>query len=167
MEMERGLDVGDEVVDFGESAGADIAAGELLGGGVDDGGAEDVEGRELRGGEGMGPHVRVHRGREKERLVEVPGAGDAGEEVVAEAVCELGEGVGAQGRDEEAVGPFPELDVFDVVADAAPGVPLVLVDEEWDAGGAECGVALRVVGLGLVEEGLGSVREHDSHVREV
>ena len=54
-------------------------------------------------------------------------AHDAGEEVVAQAVRGLGERVGRQRREHEAVGPAPQLNVQHLVAHALPLAPLCLV----------------------------------------
>ena len=47
----------------------------------------------------------------------------------------LGEGVGRERRDDEGVSPPAELDVQDLVADAPPAGPLVVVGVERDADG--------------------------------
>jgi hypothetical protein len=63
----------------------------------------------------------------QQRPLKVPCARHAGHQVVAQAVGELREAVGGQRRNAQHVGPAPQLDVHDGVADLAPGVPLVLV----------------------------------------
>lgn len=74
-----------------------------------------------RGVGAEGEDVRV------ELTAGVPGANDAGQDAVGHATDDLGEGVGAEGGDDEEVGPAAQLDVQDCGA-AGPGLaPLVRV----------------------------------------
>ena len=77
-------------------------------------------------GERMFVHKGVHGGcSDSSAAGEVPAAGDTGGEVVAKAVGDFGEGVGAQRRKNEHVGALAELNVQDAVANALEGGPLV------------------------------------------
>lgn len=90
--------------------------------------------------DGVQPHGRVHGGGDQYPLPGTAGAAidaagvprpdHARQQVVAQPVGDLGQGVGAQGHDGHEVGPAAQLDVQDGGA-AAPGRPplvLVLVD---------------------------------------
>mmetsp|Transcript_17279 Transcript_17279/g.37590 ORF Transcript_17279/g.37590 Transcript_17279/m.37590 type:complete len:283 (-) Transcript_17279:297-1145(-) len=80
-------------------------------------------------GEGRVPHVGVHGGRHQQGLLEVPRAHHAGEEVVAESVGRLGEGVGGEWSNDQRVRPPPQLDVQHRVAHLCPIAPLIVVPE--------------------------------------
>ena len=72
------------------------------------------------------PRVR-ERDAHQQRLLPVPSARDAGQQVVAQPVCDLRQRVGRQRRDHHGVRPATQLDVQHVVADGLPRAPVVLV----------------------------------------
>ena len=96
---------------FGHAAGADHAAGELAGAGLDDAHAALAQDFKVGLGGRMIPHVHVHGGSDEDGR----GGGEVhgGEEIVGDAVGELGEDVGGGGSDDEGVGPLRFADVLD------------------------------------------------------
>lgn len=82
----------------------------------------------------MLPHPGVHSRTENQRLVGVPGAGDAREYIVANAAGQLTQGVGVQRGDQKQISPLGEVDVQHRVASALPGGPLDRVREHLTSG---------------------------------
>ncbi len=106
-----GLDGGEDVGDFGEAADALVAAGEVAGGGGDEGAAVLLEGGDVALCGGVVPHFAVHGGGDEGFGGGGEGEVDGGEGVRGEAVGEEGDGVGGGGCDEEEVGGVGEFDV--------------------------------------------------------
>jgi hypothetical protein len=72
----------------------------------------------------MLPHIHVHRGRHEDRRR--GGQVEGGQEVVGDAVRELGQNVGRGRSDDQRVGPLRLADVFDGrVISAAGGSGIV------------------------------------------
>ena len=98
--------------------------------------AEDVE---LLTSGWVIPHEGVHGRSYEDGFGEVPGPEGGGEEVVGQAVGQLGQSVGGERSHETEVGPPPELYMKDRVTSASPGAPLVLVSEDGEAGSGQAG----------------------------
>ena len=114
---------------LGHAARAHHAAGQLARSRLDDAHAALAEDFEvgLRGR--MLPHVHVHGGGDQDRRRR--GQVEGGEEVVGNAVGELGQDVGRGGGDDQRVGPLRLADVLDAVlfgggfVGAVPGARVV------------------------------------------
>src|SRR5690606_6829873 len=102
---------------LGQPPGAGVPAGEAPGGRFDDDGAAGPQGRHVRLGRGVLPHLGVHRGGEHDGAAR--GEQRVGEQVVGEPGGGAGEQVGGGGGDEHQVRLLPEPDVRDV-GDAVP-----------------------------------------------
>jgi hypothetical protein len=76
----------------------------------------------------MLPHQSVHGWSKQTRLVKVPGPGNAGEQVVRQAVAHLGQRVGVQGGHNKDMGPFSKLNVEYWIPTTLPGGPLLSVE---------------------------------------
>ncbi len=98
------------------AAHADLAARLVAGRGAEDRDAIAAQQGDVALRRGVVPHLAVHRGGDEERAV----AREARrrEQVVGEAVGELGEEVGARGRDHDRIRPARELDVRHAVGEA-------------------------------------------------
>ena len=98
---------------LGHAAGADHAAGQIAGSGLDDAHAALAQHFKIGLGGRMVPHVDVHGRSNHDRRS--GGEIQRGEKVVGDAVSELGQDVGGSGSDDERVGPLRLGDVLDGV----------------------------------------------------
>ena len=96
---------------FGEAAGADHAAGEVSAARLDDEHAATAQDVKVRLRRGMLPHVDVHGGSDDDRRS--GGEVQRAEEIVGDALGELGEGVGGGGSDQQSVDGLRNRDVLD------------------------------------------------------
>ncbi len=96
---------------FGEPAGADHAAGEISAAGLDDEHAATAQDFQVRLRGRMLPHVDVHGGSDDHGR----GGGEIerAEEVVGDALGELGDRVGGGRSDQKSVDRLRNRDVFD------------------------------------------------------
>ena len=102
-----------DLVRLGQPALAGVGTGQPALGGLDDQAAALAQGRDVRLGGGVLPHLGVHRGREHDRA---PGGEQGvGEQVVGQAVRGLGQQVGGRRRDHDQVGRLADPDVRDLV----------------------------------------------------
>lgn len=82
---------------------------------------------QMPGSEGMCPHQRVHRGCKHQRPLRVPSSRHTRDQVVAQAIRELGESVGRERGQHEEVGPVAKVYVLDWVTFLLPHFPFVRI----------------------------------------
>lgn len=119
----------DDVIDLGERAGAAALREQRFGDGRQLVIAEQLHLLDLLVGDGVEELAGVHLGAEEQRLVKVPGARHAGQQVIADARADLAERVGVQRGDDEDVRPLHQLQVQALFVEAFGDLPLALVGE--------------------------------------
>jgi hypothetical protein len=105
-----------------------IGFGHLAGIRADEGDAVARQLRDIAFGRGVGPHQRIHRGRDQHRTV--GGKQDRGGKIVGVALRHLRHQVGGGGRDDDQIGVAGEADM--------PGIELALGIEQVGVAALVC-----------------------------